>query len=153
MMTDYIALINDEIKKAMIAKDKDRLRGIRAIKAALLNAQTDGSGKPIDDERFISIVKKLVKQRKDSEQIYLDQNRPDLAEVEKQEYEVIETFLPKMLSAEELKALVQKVIEETGASSMKDMGAVMGKAMAEAAGKADGKELSAAVRDALQQLG
>ena len=152
-MTDYIARINDDIKTAMFAKDKDRLRAIRAIKAALLNAQTDGSGKPIDDERFITIVKKLVKQRKDSEQIYIDQNRPDLAGVEKVEYEVIEEYLPKMLSADELAALVQQVIADSGATSMKDMGAVMGKAMAEAAGKADGKELSAAVRDALQKLG
>jgi uncharacterized protein YqeY len=152
-MTDYIAMINDEIKKAMIAKDKDRLRSIRAIKAALLNAQTDGSGKAIDDERFLSIVKKLVKQRRDSYQIYVDQNRPDLAEVEKQEFEIMEDFLPKMLSPEQLSALVQKVIADTGASSMKDMGNVMARAMSEAAGKADGKELSAAVRDALQKLG
>lgn len=152
-MTDYIAMINDEIKKAMIAKDKDRLRSIRAIKAALLNAQTDGSGKAIDEERFLSIVKKLVKQRRDSYQIYVDQNRPDLAEVEKQEFEIMEDFLPKMLSPEQLSALVQKVIADTGASSMKDMGNVMSRAMSEAAGKADGKELSAAVRDALQKLG
>lgn len=152
-MTDYIAMINEEIKKAMIAKDKDRLRSIRAIKAALLNAQTDGSGKVLDDERFLSIVKKLVKQRRDSYQIYIDQNRPDLAEVEKQEFEIIEDFLPKMLSPEELSALVQKVIADTGAISMKDMGNVMARAMSEAAGRADGKELSAAVREALQKLG
>lgn len=152
-MTDYIAMINEEIKKAMISKDKDRLRSIRAIKAALLNAQTDGSGKAIDEERFLSILKKLVKQRRDSYQIYVDQNRPDLAEVEKQEFEIMEDFLPKMLSQEELSALVQKVINDTGASSMKDMGSVMARAMSEAAGRADGKELSAAVREALQKMG
>ena len=152
-MTDYVKMINDEIKKAMIAKDKVRLRGVRAIKAALLHAQTDGSNKPIDDERFISILKKLVKQRKDSYQIFIDQDREDLAQIEKEEFEVLEEFLPKMMSGEEIAALVNKVIEETGASSMKDMGAVMGKAMGAAQGRADGKELSAAVREALQKLG
>jgi len=152
-MTDYTAFINEEIKKAMIAKEKDRLRAIRAIKAALLNAQTDGSGKAIDEERFVTILKKLVKQRKDSEQIYIDQNRPDLAEVERQEYVVIEEYLPKMLGPDELTELVNTVIRETGANGMKDMGTVMGKAMAAAAGRADGKELSAAVRDALSKLG
>lgn len=151
-MTDYVKMIDDEIKKAMIAKDKVRLRSIRAIKAALLTAQTDGSHKPIDNERFISILKKLVKQRKDSYQIFVDQNRDDLAKVEKEEFEVIEEFLPKMMNADEIAALVDKVIADTGASSMKDMGAVMGKAMAEAQGRADGKELSTAVRTALQKL-
>lgn len=148
-MTDYIASINEEIKKAMMAKDKDRLRAIRAIKAALLNAQTDGSGKALDEERYVSILKKLVKQRKDSYQIFIDQNRPDLAEVEKQEFDIIETFLPKMLSEEEIRQLVDKVIAETGASSMKDMGTVMSKAVAEAAGRADGKVLSTIVREQL----
>jgi uncharacterized protein YqeY len=152
-MTDYVKMINDEIKKSMIAKDKVRLRGIRAIKAALLHAQTDGSNKPIDDERFISILKKLVKQRKDSYQIFMDQNREDLAQIEKEEFEVLEEFLPKMMSGEEIEALVNKVISDTGASSMKDMGMVMGKAMGAAQGRADGKELSAAVRSALQKLG
>lgn len=150
-MTDYIASINEEIKKAMMAKDKDRLRAIRAIKAALLNAQTDGSGKALDEERYVSILKKLVKQRKDSYQIFTDQNRPDLAEVEKQEFDIIESFLPKMLSEEEIRQLVDKVIAETGASSMKDMGTVMGKAVAETAGRADGKVLSTIVREQLSR--
>lgn len=149
-MSDYIAQINQEIKEAMKSQDKARLRGVRAIKADLLNAQTDGSGRPIDEERYIAILKKLVKQRKESYDIYTEQNRPDLAQTEKEEWEVIEAFLPKMMSSEEVDALVKRVVEETGAQSMKDMGTVMAKAISEAAGKADGKELSNAVRKALQ---
>ena len=141
--------INQEIKEAMKAKDQASLRGIRAIKAAILLAETDGSGNKVDDAKFIQIVQKLIKQRKDSLEIYEKQNREDLAVVEKEEISVLERYLPEQMSAEELEAELKKIIAEVGASSMKDMGMVMGKASAALAGRADGKTISAVVRQLL----
>lgn len=146
---DFTQKLNTDLKDAMKAKDQASLRGIRAIKAAILLAETDGSGNKVDDAKFIQIVQKLIKQRKDSLEIYEKQNREDLAVVEKEEISVLERYLPEQMSAEELEAELKKIIEEVGASSMKDMGMVMGKASAALAGRADGKTISAAVRQLL----
>ena len=134
------------MKEAMKAKDKVSLRGIRAIKAALLLAKTDGSGDEMTDEKEIKLLQKLVKQRKDSLDIFNKQGRDDLAQTEKEEIAVIEKYLPEQLSAEELEALIKGIIEKTGASSMKDMGKVMGMASKQLAGKADGKTISGVVK-------
>ncbi|MEM1220336.1 MAG: GatB/YqeY domain-containing protein [Bacteroidota bacterium] len=138
-----------DLKAAMKAKDKAAMRGIRAIKSAILLAKTDGSGNEITEEQEIKMLQKLVKQRRDSLQIYMDQGREDLAVVEKEEIEVIERYLPEQLSAEELEARLKAIIEQIGASSMKDMGKVMGMASKQLAGSADGKAISAKVKQLL----
>ena len=138
-----------DLKAAMKAKDQASLRGIRTIKAEILLFKTDGSGKELDEAGEIKLLQKLVKQRKDSLAIYEEQNREDLAATEREEIEVISRYLPKELSESELEALVQEVITQTGASSMKDMGKVMGMANKKAAGRADGKAISAVVKKLL----
>ena len=143
--------IKDDLKTAMKAKDQGAMRGIRAIKAAILLAKTDGSGTEINAEKEIKILQKLIKQRRDSLDIYQKQGRDDLAQTEKEEIEIIERYLPKQLSLEELKATLEKIIEKTGANSMKDMGKVMGAASKELAGKADGKAISSVVKELLTQ--
>ncbi len=142
--------INADIKTPMLAKDANALTSLRAVKAAILLAKTAEGAKgelSVDDE--IKIVQKLVKQRKDSLEIFETQNRPDLAEKERQEIAVIEKYLPAQLSAEELKAALQKIIEEVGAASPADMGKVMGVASKTLAGKADGKAISLLVKELL----
>ena len=141
--------ITTDLKEAMKAKDKAGLRGIRAIKAAILLAQTDGSGEAMNEEKEIKLLQKLIKQRKDSLEIYEKQNREDLAVQEREEIEVIEKYLPKQLSEEELTAALQEIIAQTGASSAKDKGKVMGAASKALAGKADGKAISAVVKKLL----
>ncbi|MCB0597323.1 MAG: GatB/YqeY domain-containing protein [Lewinellaceae bacterium] len=141
--------INQDLKAAMKAKDQAALRGIRAVKAAILLEKTSGASHDITEEMELKILQKLVKQRKDSLDIYEKQNREDLAQTEREEIEVIKRYLPKQLSREELKAEVKKVIDELGASSMKDMGMVMGTASKKLAGKADGKTMSGIVRELL----
>jgi uncharacterized protein YqeY len=138
-----------DLKTAMKAKDKTSLRGIRAIKSALLLQKTDGSGKVLDEAGEIALLQKLVKSRQDSLDIYTKQNREDLATTEREEIEVISRYLPAQLSEEELAALVEAVIAKTGASSMRDMGKVMGLANKEAAGRADGKTIAAMVKQKL----
>jgi len=138
--------INQDLKTAMKAKDKQALKGIRAIKSAILLANTDGSGKALTEELEIKLLEKLVKQRKDSLEIYQQQGREDLAAVEQAEIEIISKYLPKQLSPEELEAAVKAIIEQTGASSMKDMGKVMGLASKQLARKADGKTISGVVK-------
>ena len=135
-----------DMKTAMKAKDKVSLRGIRAIKSAILLQKTDGSGKELDEAGEISLLQKLVKSRQDSLDIYTKQNREDLAQTEKEEIEVISRYLPEQLSAEELAAIVEGIIAKTGASSMRDMGKVMGMANGEVAGRADGKTVAAMVK-------
>ncbi len=137
-----------QMKEAMKAKNEALLRGLRAIKAALLLAKTSGSGDLTTDDE-IKLLQKLVKQRKDSLEIYRQQNRTDLAQKEEEEIQVIETFLPKQLEADELKAIIQQIITETGAASPSDMGKVMGVASKQLAGKADGKTISAVVKELL----
>lgn len=135
------------MKEAMLAKNEAALRGLRAIKSAILLAKTaEGGGKDLTEEQEIAMLQKLIKQRKDSLAIFEQQQRPDLAQKEKDEIAVIEKFLPQQLSADELKALIQKIIADTGASGIKDMGKVMGMATRQLAGKADNKTVSETVK-------
>lgn len=139
-----------ELKTAMLAKDEKALRSLRAIKAAILLAKTsEGAGGDLKEEDEIKLLQKLVKQRKDSLEIYTQQNRADLAQKEKEEIDVIEKFLPKQLSSDELRAALKQIIAETGASSPADMGKVMGVATKKFSGKADGKTISALVKELL----
>jgi uncharacterized protein YqeY len=139
-----------ELKTAMLAKDEVGLRSLRAIKAALLLVKTsEGGGGELKEEDEIKLLQKLVKQRKDSLEIFQQQNRPDLAQKEQEEIAVIEKFLPKQLSAEELREALTKIIAETGASSPADLGKVMGIATKQFAGKADGKTVSSLVKELL----
>ncbi|HMR44856.1 MAG TPA: GatB/YqeY domain-containing protein [Saprospiraceae bacterium] len=141
--------IMEDLKEAMKSKNQAALRGIRAVKAAILLAKTDGSGQDITPEREIAILQKLVKQRRESLDIFEKQNREDLAVIEREEIEVIEKYLPKQLSEEELEATVRQIIAQTGAASMKDMGMVMGTASKQLAGKADGRMISEIVKKLL----
>ena len=145
-----LANLTDEIKTAMRAKDSLKLEALRAIKSAVMLEQTSAGGSDtLSDEQEIKLVQKLVKQRKDSAQIFRDQNRPDLAEPEEAQAEVIAQFLPEQLSEEEITAIIQAIIEKTGAEGMKDMGKVMGMASKEMTGKADGKTISTIVKTQL----
>lgn len=142
--------IMTDLKTAMLAKDEKGLRSLRAIKAAILLAKTsEGSNGELKEEDETKLLQKLVKQRKDSLEIYQQQNRADLAQKEIEEIEVIEKFLPKQLSAEELKLEITTIITEVGASTPADMGKVMGAATKKLAGKADGKTISALVKELL----
>ena len=142
--------IMGDLKTAMLAKDEKALRSLRAIKAAILLAKTsEGAGGELKVDDEIKLLQKLVKQRKDSLDIYQQQNRTDLAKKEQEEIEIIEKFLPKQLSADELKSEVAAIISEVGASSPADMGKVMGTATKKLAGKADGKTISALVKELL----
>ncbi|NII24682.1 GatB/YqeY domain-containing protein [Pseudoflavitalea sp. X16] len=142
--------ITTELKTAMLAKDEVALRSLRAIKAAILLAKTsEGAGGELKEEDEIKLLQKLVKQRRDSLEIFQQQNWADLAQKEQEEIAVIEKFLPKQLSPEELKSLLAKIIAEVGATSPADMGKVMGAATKQLAGKADGKAISAAVKELL----
>ena len=141
-----------DLKTAMLAKDEKSLRSLRAIKAAILLAKTsEGAGGELKEEDETKLLQKLVKQRKDSLEIYQQQNRTDLAQKEQEEIEVIEKFLPKQLSADELKGEISAIITEVGASSPADMGKVMGVATKKLAGKADGKTISALVKELLSK--
>ena len=138
-----------QLKDAMKAKDEAGLRGLRAIKAAILLAKTaEGRGEITADDE-IKLLQKLVKQRKDSLDIFRQQNRADLAQKEEEEIAIIEKFLPKQMDAEELKTIIAGIITETGASSPADMGKVMGVASKQLAGQADGKTISAVVKELL----
>lgn len=142
--------IDQEIKKAMLAKNNAQLRGLRAIKAALLLAKTEkGPSEEVTEEAELKIIQKLIKQRKESADIYKQQNREDLAQVEEEEIEVISRFLPQQLSAEEVGDIIQNIITETNASSVKDMGKVMGLANKALTGKADGKLIAEIVKQKL----
>ena len=133
----------------MKSKDQASLRGIRAIKSAILLYNTSGAAEPLNDEREIALLQKLIKQRQDSLDIYEKQGREDLAAVEREEIEVIKRYLPKQLTEVELRAAVTEIIVRTGASSMRDMGKVMAEASKELAGKADGKTISVVVKELL----
>jgi uncharacterized protein YqeY len=143
-------MVNDQIKTAMLAKDANKLRGLRAIKAAIIIAKTaEGAGGQLAEADETKLLQKLVKQRKDSLEIYRQQNRADLAQTEQEEIDVIEAFLPKQLSEEALKEALIKVIADTGAASPADMGKVMAAATKQLAGQADGKTISAIVKSLL----
>ena len=140
------------IKTAMLAKDEKSLRSLRAIKAAIILAKTsEGAGGELKSEDEIKLLQKLVKQRKDSLDIYQKQNREDLARKESEEIEVIEQFLPKQMNEAELKEILAKLIQELGASSPADMGKVMSAATKQLAGQADGKTISAIVKEILSK--
>jgi len=138
-----------DMKAAMKPNDKTALRGLREIKSAILLTKTDGSGNALDEAAEIKLVQKLIKQRQDSLDIYEKQNRDDLAEVEREEIKVLERYLPEQMDEEALKQYLQGVIAKTGASSMRDMGKVMGVASKELAGKADGRTISSVVKSLL----
>lgn len=140
--------IMQKMKDAMKAKDDAALRGLRAIKAAILLLKTSGS-EEITPEAEMKMLQKLVKQRQDSLEIFNQQNRSDLAQKELEEIKVIEQFLPKPLTEEELKKALSEIIHEVGASGMQDLGKVMGVASKKLAGKADGKSINAAVKELL----
>lgn len=142
--------INQDIKAAMIAKDSARLRGLRAVKAAILLAKTEkGHSEELSEEGEIKVLQKLVKQRRESAEIYKNQGRDDLYQIEIEEEQVIESYLPKQLSKEEVAVVVQEIIATTGATSIKDMGKVMGAANQKLAGQADGKTISEVVKSLL----
>lgn len=140
------AKINEDLKTAMKAKDEVGLRGIRAIKSAILLAKTDGSGQAIDEAREVQMLQKLVKTRQESMDIYVKNGRNELAEIEREEIEVIKRYLPAMLEGEELEAVLKQIIAEAGATSAKDMGKVMGVANKQLAGKAEGRAISEIVK-------
>lgn len=139
--------IDQEIKQAMLAKDQAKLRGLRAIKAALLLARTEkGSAEEINEEAELKILQKLVKQRKESAEIYKQQGRADLSKIEEEEIAVISDFMPQQLDKNEIEIRILAIIKESGANSVKDMGKVMGLANKELAGKADGKLIAEIVK-------
>ena len=140
------------LKTAMLAKDEAALRSLRAVKAAILLSKTsEGGSGEINEEGEIKLLQKLVKQRKDSLEIYQKQNRADLAKKEEEEIAIIEKFLPDQMSAEELRAEITKIIAEVGAVTPADIGKVMGIATKKLAGKADGKTISSAVKELLNK--
>ncbi|MDB5021733.1 MAG: glutamyl-tRNA amidotransferase [Pedobacter sp.] len=142
--------IDQEIKQAMLAKNQAQLRGLRAIKAALLLARTEkGTSEQITEETELKILQKLIKQRRESSDIYKQQGRADLSIIEDEEIDVINNFLPKQMEREEVEAVISQIISETGSSSVKDMGKVMGLANKQLAGKADGKLIAEVVKSQL----
>ncbi|MDR1370237.1 MAG: GatB/YqeY domain-containing protein [Dysgonamonadaceae bacterium] len=142
--------ISEDIKNAMLAKDKIRLEALRGVKKEFLEAKTaKGSDGELTDDAATRIIQKMVKQRKDSATIYTEQNRPELAEKELAEIVVLETYLPKQLTAGELEAELKSIIAEIGATSAQDMGKVMGIASKKLAGKAEGRAISEMVKKLL----
>jgi hypothetical protein len=142
--------IMDLLKEAMKAKDEAGLRGLRAIKAEIIKAKTDpGAGGQISEDGELKLLQKLVKQRKDSLEIFTQQNRADLAQKEQEEITIIEKFLPKQMSEAELEEALKVIIAQVGASSAADLGKVMGVATKQLAGKTDGKAISAAAKKIL----
>jgi len=145
-----LSTLTEEMKNAMRAKDSLKLESLRAIKSAVLLAQTSSGGSgELSDEEEIQLLQRLVKQRRDSAAIFRDQNRPDLAEPEEAQAEIIASFLPAQLTDEELAAAVQSIITTTAASGMQDMGKVMGMASKQLTGKADGKRIADTVKKIL----
>ena len=142
--------LSSDIKAAMLARDKQRLEALRGVKKEFLEAKTaKGSDGDLPDETAMKILVKMVKQRKDSAQIYIEQNRPELAEGELAEAKIIEEYLPQQMTEEELETALKAIIAEIGATSAKDMGKVMGIATKQLAGKAEGKAISAKVKELL----
>lgn len=143
--------VNTEIKAAMLGKQEAALRTLRAIKSAILLAKTaDGQSGDLTEDDEIKLLQKLAKQRKDSIEVYAEQNRDDLATKEKEELEIIEKYLPQQMDETSLRKALQEIMQQVGASSPADMGKVMGVATKQLAGKADGKLISTIVKDLLQ---
>lgn len=143
------ATINEELKAAAKAKDKIRLETIRSIRASIIEYAKSGAEKEMDEEIEQKILLSAAKKRKDAIEMYEKADRQELADKEKQELAIIQEFLPKQLSEDEIKEIVKKIVEDTGASSMKDMGRVMGASMKELKGKADGNQVQAIVKELL----
>ena len=142
--------INADIKAAMLAREKNKLEALRAVKAALLLAGSEkGANGAVSDEAGLKVLQKLVKQRKDAATIYTEQNRDDLAQPEIYQAEIISKYLPAQMGEAEVKAIIQQIIEKSGASSPADMGKVMRPAMGQLQGKADGKLISSVVKELL----
>lgn len=141
--------VMEKLKSAMKAKDRGQMEALRSVKSAILLAKTESNSKELSDEAELKLVQKLVKQRRDSAEIYREQNREDLAEPETKEAEIIAQFLPEQMSESEIAEKVDAIIAKTGADSMKDMGKVMGITSKELAGKADGKTISKIVKEKL----
>ena len=139
--------INEDIKAAMLAKEKEKLEAIRAIKSALLLAQT--SGEAVSEETEIKLLQKLVKQRRESAEIYKSQSREDLLKAEIFQAEIIEAYLPKQMSKDEVKSVIAAIIKETGVTNVKEMGKIMGVASKQLAGKADNKTISEVIKELL----
>lgn len=149
---DLFESVNAAIKTAMLAQDKVRLQALRGIKKEFLEAKTaPGADGVLSDETAIKILVKMAKQRRESAKIYQEQNRPELAETELAEVNVIEEYLPKSLTPEELKAELTAIIGKVGANGPQDMGKVMGVATKSLAGRADGRAISAMVKELLQK--
>lgn len=146
---DLSLTINDAIKEAMKQKQQARLRGLRAIKSAILLAQTEKVGAVIDEAKSVQILQKLVKQRRDSMAIYQEQGRDDLFQIEKEELEVIESFLPAQMDADSLKAEILAIIKEVGAQGMADLKKVMPVAIQRLAGKTDNKAIADTIKSLL----
>ncbi|HND88812.1 MAG TPA: GatB/YqeY domain-containing protein [Saprospiraceae bacterium] len=142
--------IAQDLVTAMKAKDEVALRGIRAIKSAILLAKTDGSGQEIDEAREVQMLQKLVKTRQESQEIFEKNGRAELAQKESEEIAIIKRYLPAMLEGEELERILRQIVADTGATSAKDMGKVMGAANKQLAGKADGRAISEVVKRLLQ---
>lgn len=143
--------IMDGLKEAMKSKNEAALRTMRAIKAEIIKAKTEpGAGGVLAPEKETSLLQKMVKQRKDAAEIYATQGRPDLQKTEEEELAIIQQYLPQQLSADELRTELKSIIAEVGASGSADMGKVMGVATKKLAGRADGKQISAAVKALLQ---
>lgn len=146
-----IEKINDDIKKAMLAREKEKLEALRAIKSALLLAVTsEGAGGTVTEDAEIKILQKLVKQRKETAEIYKQQKRDDLAQVESFQAEIISTYLPQQMDEASLRAYIQKLIKDMGASGMKDMGRVVNTANQQLSGKAESKAIAMIVKELLQ---
>ena len=142
--------VSEDIKKAMLAREKEKLEAIRSVKAAFLLARTEpGAGGELSSETELKIVQKLVKQRRESAEIYQQQNRQDLADKELLEASFIEQYLPEQMSEQELETVLKAIIERVGAKAPSDMGKVMGAATKELSGKADGKAISTKVKQLL----
>lgn len=147
---DLFETINGDIKKAMLAREQARLNTLRGIKKEFLEAKTaKGSDGTLSDDNALKILTKMVKQRKESAEIYVSQSRQDLADAELAEAAIIEEYLPKQLSDEELTATLTEIITQVGATSAKDMGKVMGVASKQLSGKAEGRAISAKVKELL----
>jgi uncharacterized protein YqeY len=142
--------VSEGIMAAMKAREKEKLEALRNLKKVMIEARTSkGAGSELTDEESLKIIQKLVKQGKESADIYLKQNRNDLYEEEMAQVKVLETFLPEQISGDKLTAIIAETIQQTGATSIKDMGKVIGFVSKELAGKADGREIAAIVREML----
>lgn len=147
---DFIVKINDAIKQAMLAKDSQKLSALRAIKSEILKEQTkEGGNGDMTEEAGIKILQRLVKQRRDAAEIYIAQSRQDLADDEIFQANIIEEYLPKQMSDEEIKTALTDIIERVGATSIKEMGKVMAVVSKELAGKADNKRVSILIKEIL----